>query len=83
MYCRTLNLFLFSSIPNKSLERIEGERRGKKSKIIMRGRRRRVLREAKRRRRQRKHMLCLQLCLGGLISGALKELKAGVFENLP
>lgn len=26
--------------------------------------------------------LCLQLCLGGLISEALKELKASVSENL-
>lgn len=26
--------------------------------------------------------LCLQLCLGGLINEALKELKASVFKNL-
>lgn len=31
---------------------------------------------------QIKQVLCSQLCLGGLISEALKELKVGVFENL-
>lgn len=75
IYCRTLNLFLISSLPNKSPERIENIR-GKKSKIIMMGG---LLRKAKKYGRQ---MLCLQPCPGGLISEALKALKAGVFEHL-